>query len=143
MRATTGAAADALQLQMGLRGDVLDVSGGQSTLLRFFSTPHDLRRINELGHLGRFVRFLRRTLVGDFVYKTYISMIETLPFPLEEQASHVLANVDATPSTPSEALDLLRRVSALHAQRSSAEVNAVHETGGAFTTRSSCVTFTQ
>ena len=68
MRATTGAAADALQLQMGLRGDVLDVSGGQSTLLRFFSTQHDLRRINKLGHLERFVRFLRRTLVGDFVY---------------------------------------------------------------------------
>ena len=64
MRATTGAPRDAIHLQSQLRGDVLDVLGGQTTLLRFFATPHDLRRMNDLKQLQPFVHFLRRTLVG-------------------------------------------------------------------------------
>ena len=72
MRATTGAPRDAIHLQSQLRGDVLDVLGGQTTLLRFFATPHDLRRMNDLKQLQPFVHFLRRTLVGEYDYKSYI-----------------------------------------------------------------------
>ena len=72
MRATTVAPRDAIHLQSQLRGDVLDVLGGQTTLLRFFATPHDLRRMNDLKQLQPFVHFLRRTLVGEYNYKSYI-----------------------------------------------------------------------
>ena len=103
LRATTGAPRDAIHLQSQLRGDVLDVLGGQATLLRFFATPHDLRRMNDLKQLQPFVHFLRRTLVGEYHYQSYMDGSTAI---MMQQHATVSTRASAG-SEPGMALDIL------------------------------------
>ena len=46
--------------------------GGSGTLLKFFSTPYDLRKLNEMGHLQHFIKFMRRSLAGEYNAASYL-----------------------------------------------------------------------
>ena len=105
MRSTTGAHRDAVHLLSQLRGDVLDMHGGQRTLLRFFATPHDLRRMNDLRQLPPFVHFLRRTLVGEYVCESYIHGGEEIM--LQQQAATSMSAAHELLYDSGAALDVL------------------------------------
>ena len=59
-------------LLQSMRGNLYVAPNGRGTLIRFFSTPYDLRKLNEMGHFARFLRFLRLSLVGDHVAESYL-----------------------------------------------------------------------